>query len=186
MKDLSKAIRLTIVLILFFGVCYPLFIWGIGRIMPDRSSGLPIIQNGKLIGYENIGQRFTDDKYLWGRPSAVEYNAASSGAGNQGPTNPEHIALVKTRIDSFLAHNPDITAADIPSELVTASGSGLDPHISPRSAYIQIPRIARTRKINEQTLRTLIDSLTEHPLLGIFGTERVNVVKVNIALDQLQ
>lgn len=186
MKELSKALRLTFVLILFFGVCYPFFIWAIGRITPNSADGLPIIVNGKLLGYENIGQSFTSDKYFWGRPSAVGYNAASTGGSNQGPTNPTHIALVKTRIDSFLLHNPGVQASDIPADLVTASGGGLDPHITAESAMIQVKRIAAARNIDEAKVRTLVEASIEHPLLGIFGSERVNVLKLNLALDEVK
>ncbi len=186
MKEFSKALRLTIVLIIFFGAMYPLFIWGIGRLMPEQAAGLPIVKDGKLLGYENIGQSFTDDKYFWGRPSAVGYNAASTGGSNQGPTNPAHLELVKARLDSFLVHNPGVTAAQVPSELVTASGGGLDPHISPQSAEIQIARVATTRGIAEDKLNALVASHTEEPHFGFFGTSRVNVLKLNLALDELQ
>src|SRR6516162_505041 len=120
MKEFSKALRLTIVLIVFFGLAYPLFVWAIGRLMPNKAEGLPIEKNGKIIGYENIGQKFTDDKYFWGRPSAVDYNAASSGASNLGPTNPALAEVVKARIDTFMAHNPGVTPPQIPIDLVTA------------------------------------------------------------------
>jgi K+-transporting ATPase ATPase C chain len=186
MKEFSKALRLTIVLIVFFGLAYPLFVWAIGRLMPNKAEGLPIEKNGKIIGYENIGQKFTDDKYFWGRPSAVDYNAASSGASNLGPTNPALAEVVKARIDTFMAHNPGVTPPQIPIDLVTASGSGLDPHISPEAANIQISRIARVRKISFEKLRTLVDLYTEHPIVGIFGTDRVNVLKLNLALDELR
>lgn len=186
MKEFSKALRLTIVLIIFFGAAYPLFIWAIGRLMPNQADGLPIIKDGKLLGYENIGQSFTDDKCFWGRPSAVSYNAAATGGSNQGPTNPAHLELVKSRLDSFLVHNPGVTAAQVPSELVTASGGGLDPHISPQSAEIQIARVSKTRGIAEETLKALVAANIEGPYLGFFGPSRVNVLKLNLALDALQ
>lgn len=186
MKEFSKALRLTIVLILFFGVCYPLFIWAIGRITPHSADGLPIEKNGKLMGYENIGQSFTADNYFWGRPSAVSYNAASTGGSNQGPTNPAHIELVKARIDSFLVHNPGVKASDIPADLVTASGGGLDPHITPESAMIQVKRVAAARNIDEAKVRALVEAAIEQPTLGIFGTKRVNVLKLNLALDDVK
>jgi len=186
MKEFSKALRLTIVLILFFGVCYPLFIWAIGRIIPQSADGLPIEKNGKLIGYENIGQSFSADNYFWGRPSAVGYNAASTGGSNQGPTNPAHLELVKVRIDSFLVHNPGVKASDIPADLVTASGGGLDPHITPESALIQVKRVAAARNIDEAKVRGLVEANIEEPALHIFGTRHVNVLKLNLALDEVK
>jgi K+-transporting ATPase ATPase C chain len=186
MKEFSKSIRLTVVLIIFFGACYPLFIWAVGRLMPNQAEGLPIVKNGKLLGYENIGQKFTDDKYFWGRPSAVDYNAASTGGSNQGPTNPAHLELVKARIDTFLVHNPGVKASDIPADLVTASGGGLDPHISPVAAQIQIARVAKMRNLDENRVKSLVESHTEKPFFGFFGTERVNVLKLNLALDEIK
>jgi len=184
MKDLSKALKLTIVFIVFFGFCYPVFIWAIGTLMPNGSRGLPIVKNGKLLGYENIGQKFTDDKYFWGRPSAVDYNAASSGGSNFGPANSEYLGLVKMRIDSFIMRNPGVKAADIPSEMVTASGSGLDPHITTKGAMIQIARIAKARNMSENKIKLLVEEHIEGPFLGFFGTERVNVLKLNLALNE--
>ncbi|MEP7235456.1 MAG: K(+)-transporting ATPase subunit C [Ignavibacteriota bacterium] len=186
MKNFSKSLRLTVVLIVFFGACYPLLIWGIGRLMPNQAEGLPIEKNGKIVGYENIGQKFTDDKYFWGRPSAVDYNAASTGGSNQGPTNPAHLDLVKSRIDSFIIHNPGVKPADIPSEMVTASGGGLDPHITPKGAMIQVARVAKTRGLSEDKVKALVESHTEKPYFGFFGPERVNVLKLNLALDDIK
>ncbi|MBS1902222.1 MAG: potassium-transporting ATPase subunit KdpC [Bacteroidetes bacterium] len=186
MNDLRISLRLTFILIVLFGLVYPVFIWAVGRIAPNAADGFPIKVHGSVVGYENIGEKFTDDKYFWGRPSAVDYNAAASGGSNQGPTNPDHIAAVKARIDSFMVHNAGVQPGDIPTDLVTASGSGLDPHISPQSARIQIARIARVRGLSETRLRSLVDEHIEHPIFGFFGTERVNVLKLNIALDELK
>ncbi|HET9136824.1 MAG TPA: K(+)-transporting ATPase subunit C [Candidatus Kapabacteria bacterium] len=186
MNNFSKSLRLTVILIVFFGVCYPVFIWTIGRLMPNQSEGLPIEKNGKLLGYENIGQNFTADKYFWGRPSAVNYNAASTGGSNQGPTNPGHLDLVKARIDSFIVHNPGVKTSDIPSEMVTASGGGLDPHITPQGAIIQIARVAKARGLSEDKIKALVESHIEKPYLGFFGPERVNVLKLNLAIDELK
>jgi potassium-transporting ATPase KdpC subunit len=186
MKQFTSALRLTIVLIVFFGLCYPLFIWAIGRLMPNASEGLPIEKNGKIVGYENIGQNFTDDKYFWGRPSAVNYNAASTGGSNLGPSNPALRNAVQARVDTFLVHNPGIKASDIPIDLVTTSGSGLDPHISPEAARIQIARIARVRGITAERLQSLVESHIERPTMGIFGISRVNALRLNLALDELK
>ena len=186
MKEFSRALRLTIILIVFFGAAYPLFIWAIGRIMPNNAEGLPIEKNGKIVGYENIGQKFTDDKYFWGRPSAVNYNAASAGASNLGPTNPALSDAIKARIDSFIIHNPGVKASDIPIDLVTVSGSGLDPHISPQAARIQVARVAKVRNLSEDKVKALVEYHIEKPSLGFFGMEQVNVLKLNLALDEVK
>jgi K+-transporting ATPase ATPase C chain len=153
---------------------------------PNQSNGLPIYKDGKLIGFENIGQKFYSDKYFWGRPSAVDYNAASTGGSNKGPSNPEYLKEVEKRIEDFLQKNPEIKRSEIPSDLVTASGSGLDPNISPQAAFIQVPRVARARNIDKETIRKLVEENIESPFLGMFGTERVNVLKLNLALDKIK
>ncbi len=186
LKYLKQSIILTVITILMFGFGFPLLIWGIGQLMPNKSEGSPIIENGKVLGFENIGQSFTDDKYFWGRPSAVGYNAAGSGGSNLGPTNPDYLATVQGRIDTFMMKNPGIRKEDIPSDLVTASGSGIDPNISLQAANIQIPRISSVRKIPQAKLRELVEQFTEKPLLGFFGIEKINVLKLNIALDKLK
>ncbi|MFI5156025.1 MAG: potassium-transporting ATPase subunit C, partial [Chitinophagales bacterium] len=128
---------------------------------------------------------FTQDKYFWSRPSAVAYNAAGSGGSNKGPTNPDYLKDVQSRIDSFLVHNPGIKKEEIPAELVTASGSGEDPNLSVMGALVQVSRIAKIRNLNEDNLKKLVASQTERPVLGLFGPEKVNVLKLNIALDAL-
>lgn len=186
LKYLKQSIILTVITILMFGAGFPLLIWGFGQLVPNKSEGSPIIENGKVLGFENIGQNFTDDKYFNGRPSAVNYNAASTGGSNLGPTNPDYLAAVQSRIDTFLVHNPGVKKEDIPSDLVTASGSGIDPNITPNAAYIQIPRISKNRNISEDKLRELVKQNTEKPILGFFGIEMVNVLKLNIALDKIK
>ena len=141
--------------------------------------------NGKK-HYENIAQNFYDDQYFWSRPSAVNYNAAGSGGSNKGPSNPDYLATVQARIDSFMVHNPDINKSDIPSDLVTASGSGQDPNLSIQGALVQIPRIAKARNISAEELKSLVHQHTEKPLLGLFGVEKINVLKLNIALNNLK
>jgi len=138
------------------------------------------------VGYALIGQKFTDDKYFWSRPSAVDYNAAGSAGSNKGPTNPEYLKQVQDRIDTFLAHNPGVRKEDIPAELVTASGSGEDPDLSPAAAKVQVKRIAAIRKIDENKIDALIEQHTEGPLLGFLGPSKVNVLKLNVALDELK
>jgi K+-transporting ATPase ATPase C chain len=142
--------------------------------------------NGKVVGYAEIGQKFDQDKYFWSRPSAVAYNAAGSAGSNKGPTNPDYLKDVQSKIDTFLAHNPGVKKEEIPAELVTYSGSGLDPDISPEGAYVQVARIAKTRKIREEKIRELIAQHIQKSLLGFLGPEKINVLKLNVALDEMK
>jgi len=186
MKSLRNVLGLHFSTLILFGLLFPLLIWVIGQLFPTQANGLPIYKDGKLIGFENIGQKFNDPKYFWGRPSAVDYNAAATGGSNKGPTNPDYLKLVQERIDSLLKYNPGIKKSDIPADMVTASGGGLDPHISPQAALIQIPRVAEERNIDRNRLRQLVQKSIEPPFLGIFGTERINVLKLNLALDEIR
>ena len=181
-----KDIKLHLATVIMFGLLFPLVIWGIGLLFPNQANGFPIYKNGKLVGFENIGQNFHSDKYFWGRPSAVDYNAASTGGSNKATTNPEYLEEVKKRIIDFLLKNPEVKRSEIPSDLITASGSGIDPHISPQAAFIQTPRIAKERNLDRQKVKQLVINHIEKPLLGLFGTERVNVLKLNLALDELK
>jgi len=185
MKNIFKDIKLHLSTLILFGLLFPILIWVVGLIFPSQANGLPIYKEGNLIGFENIGQKFYSDKYFWGRPSAVDYDASSTGGSNKGPTNPEYLAEVETRIQEFLNKNPEVKRSEIPSDLVTASGGGLDPHISPQAAFIQIPRVANERNIDKDVLRKLVEDHIESPFLGMFGTERVNVLKLNLALDKM-
>jgi K+-transporting ATPase ATPase C chain len=186
LKNLKQSLILSVLTIILFGFIYPLFIFAVGQLMQDKSIGSPITVNERTVGFENIGQSFTDDKYFNDRPSAVSYNAASTGGSNKGPTNPEYLAEVQSRIDTFLVHNPDVNKKDIPSELVTASGSGIDPNISPEAAYVQVKRISKARNIDENKLKDLVAKNIEKKFLGFLGIEKVNVLKLNIALDNLK
>lgn len=186
MKTLFSSIRLTLVSMVLFAVIYPLLITGIAQLSPNQGKGEIIQVKGKTVGYRKLGQSFTDDKYFWSRPSAVAYNSASSGGSNKGPTNADYLTTVQARIDTFLVHNPKVEKSQIISEMVTASGSGLDPDISPASAKIQVKRIAEVRKISEDRILYLIDSHTQKPLLGLFGTETINVLELNVGLDELR
>jgi len=178
------ALKLTVILIVILSGIYPLIIAGIGKFTPGNGDGETVQYKGHTVGYALIGQKFTQDKYFWSRPSAVDYKADAS---NKGPTNPDYLNKdVKGRIDTFLKHNPSITKEQIPAELVTASGSGLDPDLSPAGAKIQAARIAKIRGISEQQVLALVDTHTEKPLLGLFGPSKVNVLKLNIALDELK
>ncbi|HOY05835.1 MAG TPA: K(+)-transporting ATPase subunit C [Saprospiraceae bacterium] len=185
-SHIFPAIKLTLCCALLLTVLYPLAMFGIGlAIAPNSGKGEVVQAAGRTIGYHRIGQPFSDDKYFWSRPSAVGYNAAGSAGSNKGPSNPDYLATVQARLDSFLVHNPGVTAAQVPSELVTASGSGLDPDLSPEGAKIQAARIARVRNIDLARVNRLIDEHTQKPLLGLFGTSTVNVLDLNLALDAL-
>ena len=180
-----SSLKLTVVMIVICAVAYPLLIAGIGKFSAGDGNGEKIMVKGNVVGYANIGQKFTEDKYFWGRPSAVDYNAAGSAGSNKGPSNPDYLKTVQDRIDSFLVHNPFVRKKDIPSEMVTASGSGLDPDISIQSALIQIKRISKIRDIDQEKLINLVYSQEEKPLVGLFGPSRINVLKLNIALNNI-
>jgi K+-transporting ATPase ATPase C chain len=182
---LLPSLKLTAVLIILCSVLYPILIAGIAKTAPGQGKGVSLSVNGKVVGYENIGQKFTKDQYFWGRPSAVDYNANGSGGSNKGPYAPDLLQTIQMRIDTFMRHNPSISKSSIPSELVTASGSGLDPDISPQGAYVQVARIAKARSLSEAQVKKLVDAHCEKPLFGIFGPEKVNVLKLNIDLDAL-
>jgi K+-transporting ATPase ATPase C chain len=182
--NIFPAIKLTIVTLLFFCVVYPAVVWAIARLAPGSGHGEMVTANGKRY-YANIGQKFTEDRFFNSRPSAVEYNAAGSGGSNKGPSNPEYLAIVQARIDTFLVHNPGVAKKDIPVELVTASGSGLDPDISPKAALVQVKRVAAARKLSEEKITQLVNAHIEKPLLGMFGPEKVNVLSLNLALEKL-
>jgi len=186
MKTVFKqSLALTVILIVIFAFVYPLTISFIALLSPGQGNGVKLSINEKVIGFENIGQKFYSDRYFHGRPSAVDYNAAGSGGSNKGPTNVDYLKTVKERIDTFLVHNPDTKREDIPVDLITASGSGLDPHISPEAAFIQIKRISKKRSVSEDQLNKLVSQHIEKPFLGILGPSKVNVLKLNSALDNI-
>ena len=185
-QNFFPALRLTLVCIVAFMGLYTLLIWVVAQAAPNNGKGETVSVNNKIVGYKLEGQRFTDDKYFNSRPSACGYNAAGSGASNKGPSNPDYLKDVQARIDTFMVHNPSVKKEDIPSELVTASGSGLDPDLSPQGAYVQVPRIAKTRNISEEKINALVAEQIQKPLLGLFGPEKVNVLQLNIALDKLK
>ncbi len=181
------AIRLTLCCLMLFVAFYPLLVLGLAKgLAPNGGKGETVEASGHTVGYRRIGQNFTDDRYFWSRPSAVGYNAAGSAGSNKGPTNPDYLAQVQARLDTFLVHNPGVTAAQVPAELVTASGSGLDPHLSPAGAMVQVERVARARGLASDRVRQLVQAQTEGPLLGLFGTSTVNVLELNVALDELK
>ena len=177
---------MTIVLTLLTGAIYPAFVTGVVKLLlPHQAAGSLIEQNGKTIGSELIGQKFSKPEYFHGRPSAAGdngYDAANSSGSNLGPTNPKLIERMKADVEAFRKENPTFTGT-IPADIVTASGSGLDPHISPAAAHAQEARVASVRKMDVARVRALIDANTEPRQLGFLGEPRVNVLKLNLALD---
>lgn len=179
------SLRTTLVTLVLVAVLYPALVWIFAQMMPGKGAG-QLLRDAHHTYYQNIGQSFTGDAFFQGRPSAVSYNAAGSGGSNKGPSNYEYLQLVQRRIDTFRVHNPGIPLDQIPVDLVTASGSGLDPHISVQAARIQVPRIAEKRKLNLQRILKLIDSIAEKPLAGWLGPSKINVLQLNLALEQIK
>ena len=187
MKTLLRpAITLFVVLSVITGIIYPLAVTGIAQaVFPGAATGSLIVKDGKPVGSTLIGQNFTGPTYFWGRPSATSpypYNGAASAGSNQGPLNPALVDAVKARIDALRAADPD-NKWPIPADLVTASGSGLDPHISPAAARYQLARVAKARNLPPERVAALINAQTEGRQWGIFGKRRVNVLLLNLALD---
>lgn len=176
-------IKFTLLIVVLFAVIYPLAVYGIAQFAPNQGKGETISVNGKVVGYQKIGQKFDQSNYFWGRPSAVDYNAAGSGGSNKGAGNKEYLALVQKRIDTFLIAHPYLKKSEIPADMVTASGSGLDPNISPEGALIQVKRVAKERKLAEEKVKALVESKINTPT--VMGTAIVNVLELNVALDEL-
>ncbi|MES2375102.1 MAG: K(+)-transporting ATPase subunit C [Bacteroidota bacterium] len=185
-SNILKSIRITLILTVILCVIYPVFIMFAGKLSKGNGDGETIVVNGKVVGYANVGQSFTKPQYFWGRPSAVGYNAAGSAGSNKGPGNPDYLKDVSNRIDTLLKYHPYLKRANIPAEMVTASGSGLDPDISPEAAKIQIKRVAEYCKLDEKKIIKLVADHTEGPLLGLFGPSKINVLKLNVALNELK
>ncbi|KEQ29559.1 potassium-transporting ATPase subunit C [Pedobacter antarcticus 4BY] len=184
-KYILQSIRLTAVLLALLCVIYPLILAAAGRFSKGGGGGEKVVSKGKVVGYVQIGQSFTDPRYFWGRPSAVGYNAAGSGGSNKGPSNEDYLKLVADRIDTLQKYNPGLKKADIPADMVTASGSGLDPAISPQGAIIQIRRVASYRNVEESKVAELVAAHISGPLWGMFGPSTVSVLQLNLALDEL-
>ncbi len=200
LHNTKRAVLVTVVLMIICGLIYPLVLTGISKVIfPRQAEGSLIRVDGKVVGAETIGQEFTEDYYMWGRPSAYHYNTytedengnlvysdgtefagVSSGSNNYAPTNEALTERVENDMEKFLERNPEVKAEDIPTDLLTASGSGLDPHISPESAQIQIPRIAEASGLSEEKIEEIVSEHTEGKLLGVFGEETVNVLMVNL------
>ena len=183
-----QSVVLLIVLAVLLGIVYPLFITGIGRaFFHDKAEGSLIVQDGKVVGSRLIGQPFTDPSYFWSRPSATSpypYNGGASTGSNLGPTNPALLQAITDRIAALRAADPG-NDAPVPIDLVTASGSGLDPDISPAAAEYQAARVARARGVSADTVRGLVAKYTKGRQLGFIGEPRVNVLELNLALDAL-
>ncbi len=189
LKQLRQAAIAVILLSILTGLMYPLAVTGIAQlIVPDKANGSFIIRDGKPVGSELIGQPFSDPKYFWSRLSGTgpfAYNAGASSGTNYGPLNPALMDAVQKRIKDLKDADPQNTRP-IPVDLVTASGSGLDPHISVAAAMYQVPRVARTRDMSEGMVRAIVNRYTEGRQLGFLGEPRVNVLKLNLALDSGQ
>lgn len=190
MKDqIRPALTMLLLLTVLTGLVYPLAVTGLAQLLfPDQANGSLIVREGKVIGSRLIGQHFDKPEYFWSRPSATApfpYNAAASGGSNLGPTNPVLIEAVNARVAALRAADPG-NDLPIPVDLVTASGSGLDPHISPAAAQYQAKRVARARSLDESTVQTLVAQHTEGRQFGLLGERRVNVLQLNFALDALR
>jgi potassium-transporting ATPase KdpC subunit len=197
LREIRPAIVFVIALTLITGVAYPFAMTGLaGLLFPYQAQGSLIERDGKVVGSSLIGQEFTSDRYFHGRPSATTapdpndatktvaapYNAANSGGSNLGPTSKPLIDRIRGDIDKLKGENP---STPVPADLVTTSGSGLDPHVSPEAALFQVPRVAKARNLPETRLRQLVEDNTSTPMIGVLGEPRVNVLELNLALDDL-
>lgn len=180
-------IRAALVFVVLCGIIYPLVSTGVAQvIMPGHANG-SMIENaeGETVGSELIGQKFNEPNYFHGRISSIDYKAEASGSNNYAPSNPDLLKRAEESIAEWTKNNPDVPVSGLPIDLITNSGSGLDPHISPASAMAQVPRVSKQTGLSEERLRTLVDNHTEGRSLGVFGESRVNVLKLNLALIQL-
>ena len=189
MRTLISALTLTMLLTMITGLVYPLAVCGLAQVFfPEQARGSLLVKGDKVVGSSLIGQNFSSARYFQSRPSAAGdkgYDAANSGGSNLGPTNKALIDAVRLRLKNFLESNPGTTATQVPVDLVTTSGSGLDPEISPAAADLQVARVARARRLSEDQVRRLITENTRPRAAGIFGEPGVNVLKLNLALDRV-
>ena len=188
MKNLMKSIRITLVFCVFFSVAYILVLWIFAQFAGPGKGGNAetVTLNGKVVGVANVGQSFTKDIYFWGRPSCAGdgYDGSGSCGSNKGPTNEEYLKEVEVRIDSFLVHHPYLKREQVPAEMVTASASGLDPNITPECAYVQVQRVAEARNMKPEVVKEIVDRMVERPFLGLLGPDKINVLKLNVALEE--
>jgi K+-transporting ATPase ATPase C chain len=185
-SQLRPAFFILLIFTVITGIIYPLAVTGIAQVVfPNQANGSLMMVNGKAVGSELIGQQFNDPKYFWGRPSATEYNAAASSGSNYGPMNPNLLKAVQAHIDALKAADPANTLP-IPVDLVTASGSGLDPHISIEAALYQVRRVASARGLSEAQVQSMVAHYTEGRQFRFLGEPRVNVLLLNLALDRLK
>lgn len=186
-KELKEGFLFTLVTLILFGALYPLLVWGLGNVMFPRKAEGSFVRRagGSVVGSALVGQAFTRPEYFHGRPSAAGYNAAATGGSNYGPSNPDHLAAVRERAAAIVERD-GIRLDEIPSELVTASGGGLDPHISPAAALIQVERVARERGLPAERVRELVEAHSEGPTFGFLGRRRINVLELNLALDEAE
>ena len=187
MKNLWISLKITLAMCILLSVGYVLILRLTSAVVtPNDGQAAVETFGGRVVGASNVGQQFTDVRYFWGRPSAVDYNGGGSGGSNKATTNKEYLAEVEQRVANFLAAHPYLSREEVPSDMVTASGSGLDPDISPRGAQVQVRRVAEARGLDAADVQRLVDSMTERPWLGLFGTPKVNVLRLNIALETMQ
>ena len=184
-KELKQAVLFTLVTMVMLGGAYHLVLWTIGQVAFSSQAEGSLIrrEDGTIVGSRLIAQKFTRPEYFQPRPSGVDYNAASTGGTNYGPSNPDHLKAVQERLDAVIALDK-VKASDVPSEMVTASGAGLDPHIPPAAAALQAGRVASARSVPVDRVRALIAEHTEPPTFGFLGRARVNVLELNLALDE--
>jgi len=187
LSSLMIPLRISVIFMIICGIIYPLVSTGAAQLLfPTQANGSLIKDSsGQIIGSELIGQSFVDPKWFQGRVSSIDYNAASSGSNNFGPSNPALIERTKASIEAWKVQNPDVPVSQLPIALITNSGSGLDPHITPQSAEVQIARISKLSGVSPAELEELVKANTEGRDLGVFGDERVNVLKLNIALSKM-
>jgi potassium-transporting ATPase KdpC subunit len=184
LTEIRRAVSFTLVTMVLFGGAYHVAVWALGRVaFPAQVEGSLIRRvDGTVVGSRLIAQAFTGPQYFHSRPSAVDYNAASTGGSNFGPSNPDHLTAMQARLATITARE-SVPASQVPSEMVTASGGGLDPHIPPAAAALQVRRVASARGISVERVRALVDTHTESPTFGFIGRARVNVLELNLALD---
>jgi K+-transporting ATPase ATPase C chain len=184
LTEIKRGALYTIATMVLFAGIYHGFMWAIGRVFfPAQAEGSLIRRaDGTVVGSSLIAQNFTKPEYFHPRPSGVDYNAASTGGTNYGPSNPDHLKAVRERLEAVVSQE-GVTPKDVPSEMVTASGGGLDPHIPSKAAEIQVGRVARARKVDARKVQELVRAHTDGPVLGVLGRTRVNVLELNLALD---